>query len=129
MVYRTRDEQGTQAPLDTLALGSGSCRDMAALFIEAARALGFGARAVSGYFYDPQAPADHPGSTHAWAEVFLPGAGWIAFDPTHRRLGGASLIPVAVARSNRQIMPIEGGYSGRPDDFISMAVEVKVTQQ
>ena len=129
VVYRTRDEQGTQAPLDTLALGSGSCRDMAALFIEAARALGFGARAVSGYLYDPQAPADDPGSTHAWAEVFLPGAGWIAFDPTHRRLGGARLIPVAVARSNRQIMPIEGGYSGRPDDFISMAVEVKVTQQ
>ena len=102
---------------------------MAGLFIEAARSLGFGARAVSGYLYDPQPHADDLGSTHAWAEVFVPGAGWIAFDPTHRKLGGASLIPVAVARSNRQIMPIEGGYSGLPDDFVSMKVEVKVAQQ
>ena len=112
-----------------MALASGSCRDIAALFIEAARCLGFGARAVSGYLFDPQANADDPGSTHAWAEVYLPGAGWIAFDPTHRRLGGASLIPVAVARSNRQIMPIAGGYVGTPEDFIGMDVAVKVTTE
>src|SRR5690606_22429696 len=117
VAYRVRDEEGTQTPLETLALASGSCRDIAALFIEAARHLGFGARAVSGYLFDPRAPADDPGSTHAWAEVYLPGAGWIAFDPTHRRLGGANLIPVAVARSNRQIMPIVGGYVGTPEDF------------
>jgi len=129
VAYRVRDEEGTQTPLETLALASGSCRDIAALFIETVRHLGFGARAASGYLFDPQAPADDPGSTHAWAEVYLPGAGWIAFDPTHRRLGGANLIPVAVARGNRQIMPIVGGYVGAPEDFIAMDVEVSVTPQ
>lgn len=125
--YRTRDEEGTQSPEATLELGSGSCRDIAALFIEVVRGLGFGARAVSGYVYDPDASVDDGGSTHAWAEVYLPGAGWIAFDPTHRRVGEASLIPVAVARDNTQIMPVTGGYVGRPEDFDSMEVSVKAT--
>ena len=125
VAYRTRDEEGTQTALETLAKASGSCRDIAALFIEAVRHLGFGARAVSGYLFDPDAAAGDPGSTHAWAEVYLPAAGWIAFDPTHRRLGGASLIPVAVARSNKQIMPIVGGYVGAAEDFIAMNVEVR----
>ncbi|MDH4992411.1 transglutaminase family protein [Aquamicrobium lusatiense] len=129
VAYRVRDEEGTQTPLETLALASGSCRDIAALFIEAVRHLGFGALAVSGYLFDPDPPADDPGSTHAWAEVYLPGAGWIAFDPTHRRLGGANLIPVAVARSNRQIMPIVGGYVGTPEDFLGMDVTVRVTPE
>lgn len=129
VTYRVRDEEGTQTPLETLALASGSCRDIAALFIEAVRHLGFGARAVSGYLFDPDPPADDPGSTHAWAEVYLPGAGWIAFDPTHRRLGGVNLIPVAVARSNRQIMPIVGGYVGTPEDFIDMEVKVSVRRE
>ena len=126
ITYRLRDEEGTQAPGETLALGSGSCRDIAALFIDAVRNLGFGARAVSGYMFDPQALADDPGSTHAWAEVYLPGAGWIAFDPTHRRVGGNSLIPIAVARSNRQIMPVMGGYLGDPYDFVGMDVIVEI---
>ncbi|TYR35451.1 transglutaminase family protein [Mesorhizobium microcysteis] len=124
--YRVREEEGTQAPRETLALGSGSCRDIAALFIDAVRRLGFGARAVSGYLFDPQALAGDPGSTHAWAEIYLPGAGWIAFDPTHRRVGGDNLIPVAVARSNRQIMPVIGGYLGAPDDFSGMDVSVEI---
>jgi len=126
VAYRIRDEEGTQTPLETLALASGSCRDIAALFIEAVRHLGLGARAVSGYLFDPQARAEDHGSTHAWSEVYLPGAGWVAFDPTHRRLGGASLIPVATARSNRQIMPITGGYFGAPGDFVGMDVVVRV---
>ena len=129
VAYRVRDEEGTQTPLETLALASGSCRDIAALFIEAVRHLGVGARAVSGYLFDAQQGTDDPGSTHAWAEVYLSGAGWIAFDPTHRRLGGANLIPVAVARSNRQIMPIVGGYVGTPADFLAMDVAVRVTRE
>lgn len=129
VAYRTRDEEGTQTPLETLGKASGSCRDIAALFIEAVRHLGFGARAVSGYLFDPEVRDDDPGSTHAWAEVYLPGAGWIAFDPTHRRVGGASLIPVAVARNNQQIMPIVGGYLGMPEDFMTMDVLVSVTPQ
>jgi len=126
--YRTRDEQGTQAPLETMAKASGTCRDIAALFIDAARRLGFGARAVSGYLYDPDAAIDDHGSTHAWAEVYLPGAGWIPFDPTHRRMGSAGLVPVAVARCNAQTTPVDGGYIGAPEDFIGMEVSVSVSQ-
>jgi transglutaminase-like putative cysteine protease len=126
--YRTRDEEGTQSPLETLAKSTGSCRDIAALFIDAARLLGFGARAVSGYLYDPDALVDDHGSTHAWAEVYLPGAGWIEFDPTHRRMGSAGLIPVAVARCNAQTMPVEGDYVGAPEDFIGMEVSVSVSK-
>jgi transglutaminase-like putative cysteine protease len=126
--YRIRDEEGTQSPEQTLELASGSCRDIAALFIDAVRQLGFGARAVSGYVFDPLASIDDGGSTHAWAEVYLPGAGWIVFDPTHRRVGEASLIPVAIARSNSQIMPVSGGYTGQASDFESLEVSVKVSE-
>ncbi|SON55021.1 hypothetical protein HDIA_1480 [Hartmannibacter diazotrophicus] len=127
VAYRARDEEGTQDPLQTLQLASGSCRDIAALLIEAVRHLGFGARAVSGYVFDPDMPASNHGSTHAWAEIYLPRAGWIAFDPTNRRFGGAGLIPVAVARNNQQIMPVAGGYLGAPDDFSAMDVRVTVS--
>jgi len=124
--YRVRDEEGTQSPTSTLELGSGSCRDIAALFIEAARHLGFGARAVSGYLFDPDQKDEDAGSTHAWAEVYLPGAGWIAFDPSNQRVGGSQLVPVAFARFNRQIMPVTGGYIGTPEDFEQMDVSVSV---
>jgi transglutaminase-like putative cysteine protease len=127
--YRVRDEEGTQSPAETLKLGSGSCRDIAALFIEAARHLGFGARAVSGYLFDPVQTDEDAGSTHAWAEVFMPGAGWIAFDPSHQTMGGSNLIPVAYARLNRQIMPVSGGYIGAADDFERMGVAVRVTAE
>lgn len=128
VAYRVRDEEGTQSPAETLALKSGSCRDVAALFIEAVRHLGFGARAVSGYLFTPGADVHDMGSTHAWAEVYLPSAGWITFDPTHNRVGGARLVPVAVARSNRQIMPVSGSYLGASDDFSSIEVTVRVTE-
>lgn len=125
--YRVRDEEGTQSPLETLAMATGSCRDIAALFIDAVRHLGFGARAVSGYLFDPDAPAGEAGSTHAWAEVYLPNAGWIAFDPTHRKVGSAGLIATAVGRCNGQIMPVTGGYTGAASDFVAMDVKVSVT--
>lgn len=124
--YRWRDEEGTQSAQQTLAIASGSCRDMATLFIETVRRLGFGARAVSGYLYDPEADGQH-GATHAWAEVYLPCAGWIAFDPTNARMGSGNLVPVAVARTISQIMPISGGYTGAPQDFVEMQVDVSVT--
>jgi transglutaminase-like putative cysteine protease len=128
VAYRTRDEEGTQSPLETLAKASGSCRDIAALFIDAVRRLGFGARAVSGYLFDPDAPEGDAGSTHAWAEVYLPSAGWIAFDPTHAKVGSAGLVPTAVGRCNSQIMPVTGGYTGAPTDFVAMDVKVSVTE-
>ena len=127
VTYRTREEEGTQTPLMTLAIGSGSCRDIAALFIDCVRQLGFGARAVSGYLFEAEDNLEDAGSTHAWAEVYLPCAGWIAFDPTHRRVGSAGLIPVAVARCNDQTVPVSGGYVGAPEDFLAMEVSVTVT--
>ncbi len=128
--YETRDEEGAQPPIQTLDLGVGSCRDFAVLFVEAARSLGFGARLVSGYLFDPdrilQGSAD-AGSTHAWGQVFVTGAGWINFDPTNRSVGGANLIPVAVARDIRQIAPVSGSYAGDADALEEMTVEVFVT--
>lgn len=113
--YQSRDAEGTQSPLLSLERTWGSCRDLAVLFIEAVRTLGFGARIVSGYFLDSRpriARAPSAGTTHAWAEVYVPGAGWIAFDPTHRSVGGANLIPVAVGRHIGQVMPLTGDYFG-----------------
>lgn len=128
--YEARDDEGTQSPSQTLALGQGSCRDLATLFVEAVRVLGLGARIVSGYLHDPgQALVGSAGagSTHAWAEVYLPGAGWVTFDPTNRSVGGANLIPVAVARDIRQAMPVMGSFSGPVDAPQGMTVEVSVT--
>lgn len=113
--YQSRESEGTQGPLETLDRGSGSCRDFAVLFAEAARTLGFGARLVSGYLYNPtgdQLGSGTAGSTHAWVDVFVPGAGWISFDPTNRAIGSANLIPVAVARNIWQILPVTGSYHG-----------------
>lgn len=127
--YQSREDEGVQAPTQTLDGGWGSCRDFAVLFVEAARSLGFGARIVCGYLYDPGRQLQGTrgaGSTHAWAEVFVPGAGWITIDPTNRSLGGCNLIPVAVARDLRQAMPIAGGFIGASDAFQELAVEVQV---
>ena len=103
--YQSREVEGTQAPTQTLARGWGSRRDFAVLFAEAARSLTFGARIVSGYLCDPNQDrigSTGAGSTHAWAEVYVSGAGWITFDPTNRSVGGVNLIPVAVARDIRR---------------------------
>jgi transglutaminase-like putative cysteine protease len=125
--YQSREVEGTQSPIETLKRRLGSCRDVALLFIEAARSLGFGARIVSGYLHSPNPTnSSGAGSTHAWAEVFLPGAGWITFDPTNRSLGGANLIPVAVARDIHQVVPVSGGYIGSADAFDGMTVDVSV---
>ncbi len=127
--YQSRDDEGTQSPVQTLDRGWGSCRDFAVLFVEAARNLGFGARIVSGYLYNPDQDVvgtSGAGSTHAWAEVYVPGAGWITFDPTNRGVGGFNLIPVAVARDIRQVMPVAGSFVGMTDAFQGMAVEVSV---
>jgi transglutaminase-like putative cysteine protease len=127
--YQSREDEGTQSPVQTLDRGWGSCRDFAVLFVEAARNLGFGARIVSGYLYNPDQDVvgtSGAGSTHAWSEVYVPGAGWITFDPTNRGVGGFNLIPVAVARDIRQVMPVAGSFVGMTDAFQGMAVEVSV---
>ena len=127
--YERRSEPGTRQPAETLRLGRGSCRDLALLMIEALRSLGFAARFVSGYLYVPN--RDGPqhvggGSTHAWCEVYLPGAGWVEFDPTNAIVGNRDLIRVAVARDPSQAIPLSGSYFGEAKDFLDMTVEVKV---
>jgi len=128
--YQSREDEGTQTPVQTLDRGSGSCRDFAVLFAEATRTLGFGARIVSGYLYNPDQQSigsGGAGSTHAWAEVYVPGAGWITFDPTNRSVGGFNLIPVAVGRDIRLIMPVTGSFHGMTNAFQGMSVEVRVS--
>ncbi len=128
--YQSREDEGTQTPVQTLDRGSGSCRDFAVLFAEATRTLGFGARIVSGYLYNPDQQSigsGGAGSTHAWAEVYVPGAGWITFDPTNRSVGGFNLIPVAVGRDIRLIMPVTGSFHGMTNAFQGMSVEVQVS--
>ena len=128
--YQTRETEGTQSPIESLDRGWGSCRDFAVLLVEAARCLGLGARLVTGYLYKPVTdPAEVRGAdaTHAWVEIFVPGAGWITFDPTNRGVGGSNLIPVAVARDIRQAVPVAGSFVGMTDAYESMSVEVHVT--
>ena len=134
--YAARDEEGTQTPLETLTLGSGSCRDYALLMMEAARRLGIATRFVSGYIYDAAldtgAPAEPgqavsgAGSTHAWLHAYLPGAGWIAFDPTNNLMGGAQLIRVGVARDPALAAPISGSWYGEPEAYEGLEATVVV---
>jgi transglutaminase-like putative cysteine protease len=131
--YAAREEAGVQTPVETLELRSGSCRDFALLMMEAARSLGLGARFVSGYLYDEMLVGGDAlvggGATHAWLQVYLPGAGWIEFDPTNALVGGHNLIRVAVARDPSQAIALAGSYKGEKDDFLSMSVEVTVTTE
>ena len=130
IAYETREDEGAQAPDETLARRSGSCRDFAVLFVDAVRSLGFGARIVSGYLYDPDLDmrgSAGAGSTHAWAEVYVPGAGWITFDPTNRSVGAFNLIPVAMARHISQTMPVSGSFAGDAGAFLGLEVTVTVT--
>ena len=133
-----RDAEGTQTPAETLALKSGTCRDYALLMMEAVRRLGMAARYVSGYLYDPALDKDEnndgivdvqgAGSTHAWLHVFLPGAGWVSFDPTNATAGTAHLIRVAHARDPAQALPLQGDWFGAPEDFLGMEVRVTVSR-
>ena len=129
LTYRVRAQEGAQTPEQTLSSNQGSCRDFAVLFIDAVRSLGFGARIVSGYLYDSDQTAVGSigaGSTHAWAEVYVPGAGWITFDPTNRSVGAFNLIPVAVGRDIRQTMPVTGSFVGESNAFKDMDIQVQV---
>ena len=114
--------------MQTLRKGSGTCRDCAVLMIEAVRSLGLAARFVSGYLYVPQGDGHvGGGATHAWLRVYLPGAGWVEFDPTNGIVGNRDLIRVAVARDPAQAVPLSGTFYGLRADELGMSVEVQVT--
>jgi transglutaminase-like putative cysteine protease len=121
--YRRREEEGVQTAAETLACGTGSCRDMANLFMQAARHLGFACRFVSGYLHAQPTTLDF-GATHAWAEVFLPGAGWKGFDPTIGEVVGTNHFAVAVARSPEQAPPVAGSFVGPPGANLDVGVWV-----
>ena len=130
--YRARHEPGIQPPATTIRLGTGTCRDFAVLMMEAARCLGLAARFVSGYIYVPS--RDRPGTehrgggnTHAWLQIYLPGAGWVEFDPTNAIVGTRDLIRVATVRDPRQAVPLSGSWTGAAGDCLGMEVAIRVT--
>jgi transglutaminase-like putative cysteine protease len=121
--YDSRDAQGVQLPNETLMRSSGTCRDFAVLMMEAARYWGFGARFVTGYIQ--MAEGQH-GATHAWTEIYIPGAGWRGYDPTNNKLVGSEHIPVAVSREQEKASPLSGSWDGPADAFNRMNVSVQV---
>ncbi len=134
--YLARDAYGTQSPLETLSAGSGTCRDFAYLMMEGARSLGLAARFVSGYIYDPgrdeatdAQAVTGGGATHAWTQIYLPGAGWMHFDPTNALTSDGELIPVAIVRDPAQASPVSGSWEGAASDAQGLEVEVTVTRQ
>ena len=132
LTYVRRHEKGIQSPAETLSRGSGTCRDFTELMIEALRVLGLPARFVSGYLYVPardRGEIHGGGSTHAWVEVYLPGAGWIDIDPTNAILGNDGLIRIAVAREPSEALPLYGSYVGAASDDLGMEVMVKVVRE
>ena len=129
--YAARYTEGTQTPAETLQFRSGTCRDFALLFMEAVRSLGFGARFITGYLYDAAldgagAAMQGSGATHAWADVYLPGAGWVEYDPTNGLIAGDNLIRIAVTRDPSQAIPISGIFDGTKGQPMGMTVDVTV---
>jgi len=127
--YLARHEAGTQTPIETLQRRRGTCRDFAVLMIEAARALGLAARFVSGYVYNPDAVDRRlgGGNTHAWVRIFLPGQGWVEYDPTNGIVGNVGLVRVAIARDPYQAVELSGTWTGFPASEQGMEVSVSVS--
>jgi len=132
--YGTRLHGAPQAPAETMALRTGTCRDFAVLMMDAVRSLGLAAQFVSGYLYCPPrhlGPLTRIGGghTHAWLRVYLPACGWVEFDPTNGIVGNTDLVRVAIARDPRQALPLFGTWAGDADDYLGMDVEVDVISE
>ncbi len=126
--YGARHELGTQSAAETLALGAGTCRDFAVLMMEALRSFGLAARFVTGYLYDDLSGETRGGgATHAWCSVYLPGAGWVEYDPTNGLVAGSNLVRVGVTRIAAQASPVSGAFVGGDGDFAGLSVDVLVT--
>jgi transglutaminase-like putative cysteine protease len=122
--YQRREKRGVQSPAETLELGTGSCRDFATLFMEACRQMGLASRFVSGYMY--HAEINGRMSMHGWAEVYLPGAGWLGFDPSWGIVADAQYVPTAMTRHPEHAPPISGTYFGFARDFLGTEVNLYV---
>lgn len=123
--YEARDAVGTNSPVVTLETGRGACRDFTLLMMEAVRALGLAARFVTGYLYEAGGEGSvGGGATHAWVAVYVPGAGWVEYDPTNGLVAGENLIRVGATRAPEQAVPVGGGYVGKAADFDSLTVDV-----
>lgn len=130
--YSRRVERGVQTPSETLGRGSGSCRDFALFMIEAVRSLGLAARFVSGYIFVPELDPSGSvggGATHAWLQVYLPGAGWVDFDPTNSIIGNRNLIRVGVAWDPAGALPLWGTFTGSAASFLGLEVTVNVVEE
>jgi transglutaminase-like putative cysteine protease len=126
--HGARHQKGTRDPIQTLGLESGSCRDLAVLMIAALRTLGIAARFVSGYLNlaDPDDDSITGGNTHAWVQAFVPGPGWVDFDPSSGAAGNDNLVRVAVVDEPGAAVPVEGTFIGFASDHLAMKVAVKV---
>jgi transglutaminase-like putative cysteine protease len=130
----SRHEEGIQDPVETLALKSGSCRDVAVLMIAALRSRGIAARFISGYVHlvdDDKGEVVKEdeiagGNTHAWVQVYVPGPGWVDFDPAAGAIGNQNLIRVAAVLHPGEAIPLQGTWYGSPSDHVSMNVAVSV---
>lgn len=130
IAYRRRTTMGTQSPAETLESRSGTCRDFAWLMIEALRSLGFAARFVSGYIFNPNRSTHQGGgATHAWVQVYLPGCGWIEMDPTNGIFGNRDLVRIAVVRHPAQAKPLSGAFTGKRSAYQGMEISVSVTDK
>lgn len=129
--YAAREQEGTNDPGVTIETRAGSCRDFALLMMEAVRSLGFAAQFVSGYLYNdvsayPSNAVIGSGATHAWCAVYLPGPGWVEFDPTNGLIAGRNLVRICTTRTPQQAKPITGAYIGTSGDFAYLRVTVDV---
>nr|WP_242500661.1 transglutaminase family protein [Tropicimonas sp. IMCC6043] len=132
--YARREAEGVQTPAETIGLGTGTCRDFALLFMDAARHLGFAARFVTGYLHDEGAGNESGedmtggGATHAWADIFVPGAGWVEFDPTNHIIASRNLIRVATTRTPAQALPVSGTFEHEGGSLLGLQVAVRVIE-
>lgn len=125
--YEARDIVGTNSPVVTLESGRGACRDFTLLMMEAVRSLGLAARFVTGYLYEADGEAAvGGGATHAWVAVYVPGAGWVEYDPTNGLVAGENLIRIGTTRTPEQAVPVGGDYLGTTGDFAGLTVDVAV---
>jgi transglutaminase-like putative cysteine protease len=124
IAYQRRSEKGVQSPARTLERGSGSCRDLATLMMDAARLSGVAARFASGYLHGTASLAGHA-STHAWTEVYLPMLGWRGFDPVIGDVVTLNHIVTGVSSHPRGVMPVSGTFVGGKGDFLDLHASVK----